>query len=217
MTTYSHIIFDIDGTLTDNTLGYVNSMKQALDSMNVKDYDPNNLAAHIGPPIQWTFSSYYGMNDEDMNKAVKIFREYFNESGWRENDVYDGIDDLIRELYAMNKKLYIATSKVESFAIKTIEHFGLYKYIIQLKGDELGDGKITKTKVITDLMRMQNLKPSNEIVMVGDTPYDIEGGKKNGISTIAVGYGFGKEKDLKNTGPMHYAADVPTLREILIG
>lgn len=48
--------------------------------------------------------------------------------------------------------------------------------------------KITKSKVITDLMKMKDLKPLEEIVMVGDTPYDIAGGKEKGISTIAVGF-----------------------------
>lgn len=212
---FSHIIFDIDGTLTDNTEGYINSMKYALDRMDIKDYNKDTLASHIGPPIQWIFSASFGMNEQDTNIAVKFFREYYNENGWQENIPYKGIIEMMAELYAQGKKMYVATSKVEKFALKIIQHFGMDKYIIQTKGDDYGDGKITKTKVITDLMEMQHLMPSEEIVMVGDTIYDIEGGKKNGISTIAVGYGFGNEKDLRNAIPLYYTANVEELFKVL--
>ncbi len=51
--------------------------------------------------------------------------------------------------------------------------------------------------------------------MVGDTVYDIEGGNENEISTIAVGYGFGKEVDLRVASPNYFAEDVEELYEIL--
>ena len=52
--------------------------------------------------------------------------------------------------------------------------------------------------------------------MVGDTVYDIEGGKENGISTIAVNYGFGKTADLQKAEPDFFAESVDKLFEILI-
>ena len=44
-----------------------------------------------------------------------------------------------------------------------------------------------------------NCKLQNETVMIGDTVFDIEGGKENGLATIAVTYGFGKEDTLRET------------------
>jgi phosphoglycolate phosphatase len=57
--------------------------------------------------------------------------------------------------------------------------------------------------------------PSKEIVMIGDTIYDIEGGKENGLSTIAVNYGFGKEADLIKAEPDFFVESVEELFEIL--
>jgi phosphoglycolate phosphatase len=52
--------------------------------------------------------------------------------------------------------------------------------------------------------------------MIGDTVFDIVGGQENGLSTIAVGYGFGKKEELLDASPDFFAADVEELFEILI-
>ena len=65
------------------------------------------------------------------------------------------------------------------------------------------------------MLQKQRIKPSPEIAMVGDTEFDIEGGKENRLSTVAVGYGFGNEEDLQNAGPDYYVEDVEELYEVL--
>jgi len=96
-----------------------------------------------------------------------------------------------------------------------MQHFEFDKYIIQLNGADYGGKKATKTTIITNLLEAQQLAPTKNIVMIGDTVFDIEGGKGNGLSTVAVAYGFGKEEDLKNANPDFFAEDVEELFEIL--
>ncbi|WP_163324974.1 HAD hydrolase-like protein [Draconibacterium mangrovi] len=215
MAQFSHIIFDLDGTLTDNTLGIKNSLKYALEQMQVDGYHENILDTFIGPPLQWGFSTQFGMNERDTKLAVDYFREYYGEHGWHQNDPYDGIMELLAELDAQGKRMYVATAKLEKYANKIIEHFEMDRYIIQLKGADYHAKKATKNKIIADVLTMQQLVPSKEIVMVGDTVYDIEGGNENEISTIAVGYGFGKEEDLSAANPDYFVEDVDELFELL--
>ncbi len=212
---FTHIIFDLDGTLTDNTQGIKNSLKYALGKMHIDDFREELLDKFIGPPLQWGFSNLFEMNERNTKLAVEYFREYYGENGWHENEPYDGILEMMAEMDAQGKKMYVATAKLEKYALKIIEHFEMDKYIIQTKGADYGGKKATKSTIISDLMQMQQLPPSEEIVMIGDTVFDMDGGKENGLSTIAVGYGFGKEQDLKNTNPDFYADDVEELYEIL--
>ncbi|HSH20010.1 MAG TPA: HAD hydrolase-like protein, partial [Draconibacterium sp.] len=113
------------------------------------------------------------------------------------------------------KRMYIATSKLEKYAMKIVEHFEFDKYIIQLNGADYSGKKASKPTIISNLMEIQQLSPSKEIVMIGDTVFDIEGGKENGLSTIAVGYGFGIKEELLNANPDYFAEDVDELFEIL--
>ncbi len=214
---FSHIIFDLDGTLTDNTLGIKNSLRYALQKMHynpIPDHLPDEF---IGPPLQWGFKNLFGMSEKNTELAVEYFREYYSENGWHENVPYPGISEMLEELSFAGKQMYVATSKLEKFAIKIIQHFEFDKYILQLKGADYGGAKATKATIISELMNSRQLVPSKEIVMVGDTVFDIEGGKENGLSTIAVNYGFGKEEELKAANPDYFVEDVEELYEILMG
>lgn len=215
MAQFTHIIFDLDGTLTDNTQGIENSLKYALEKMQIDEFPENIMEQFIGPPLQWGFSNLFGMNERNTQLAVEYFREYYGENGWHQNEPYSGIFELMAELDASGKKMYVATAKLEKYALKIIEHFEMDKYIIQLKGADYGGKKATKSTIISDLIQMQQLSPSKEVVMIGDTVMDIEGGHENGISTVAVNYGFGKVDDLQNAHPNYIAEDVDELYEIL--
>ncbi|WP_346855555.1 HAD hydrolase-like protein [uncultured Draconibacterium sp.] len=215
MSQFSHILFDLDGTLTDNTQGIKNSLKYALNKMHVDGYSEAIMDQFIGPPLQWGFSNLFGLNERNTKLAVEYFREYYGENGWHQNEPYDGIFEMLAELDAQGKKMYIATSKLEKYALQIMKHFEMDKYIIRLKGADYGGKKATKSQIITDLLEMQQLTPSEQIVMIGDTVFDIQGGKENGLSTVAVNYGFGKEEELRNENPDYFADDVDELYEIL--
>ncbi len=214
---FSHIIFDLDGTLTDNTLGIKNSLRYALQKMHynpIPDHLPDEF---IGPPLQWGFKNLFGMNEKNTALAVEYFREYYGENGWHENVPYPGVSEMLAELNFVGKQLFVATSKLEKYALKIIQHFEFDKYILQLKGADYGGAKATKATIISELMNSRQLTPSKKIVMVGDTVFDIEGGKENGLSTITVNYGFGKEDELKAATPNYFVEDVEELYEILVG
>jgi phosphoglycolate phosphatase len=213
---FSHIIFDLDGTLTDNTSGIKNSLRYALQKMHcdpIPDHLPDEF---IGPPLQWGFKNLFGMNEKNTALAVEYFREYYGENGWRENEPYPGISEMLEELNLLGKQMFVATSKLEKFAVKIIQHFEFDKYILQLKGADYGGEKATKATIISELLNSRQLVQSKEIVMVGDTVFDVEGGNEIGISTIAVNYGFGKEEELKAANPDFFVDDVEELYEILV-
>lgn len=217
MSNFSHIIFDLDGTLTDNTKGIGNSIQYALQQMHIDGYSEDILKQFIGPPLQWGFKNLFGMNEQNTKLAVEYFREYYGENGLMENEPYSGVFEMLEELNGQGKKLYIATSKLEKYALKIMQNFEFDKYIIQLNGADYSGKKATKSAIITNLLEMQQLTPSKEVVMIGDTVFDIEGGKENGLSTIAVNYGFGKEDDLRKANPDYFVEDVEELYEILVG
>jgi phosphoglycolate phosphatase len=215
MSKFSHIIFDLDGTLTDNTQGIGNSIQYTLGKMHIDGYSEDILKQFIGPPLQWGFKNLFGMNERNVKLAVEYFREYYADKGFQENEPYSGIFEMLEELHNTGKKMYIATSKLEKYAQQIMEHFEFDKYIIQLNGADYSGKKGTKSTIITNLLEMQQLTPSEKIVMIGDTVFDIKGGKENGLATIAVNYGFGKEEDLINSDPDYFVEDVEELYEIL--
>jgi phosphoglycolate phosphatase len=215
MSQFTHIIFDLDGTLADPREGIRNSIKHALGKMKNAEFSEDLLERFIGPSLQWGFSNIFGMNEKDTDLAVKYFREYFGEKGLYENEPYPGIYDLMESLQSSGKKMYIASSKLEKYVHRILDHFGFEKYITMVKGADYGGLNASKKELIYDLMAIRQIDHSKEIVMVGDTVYDIHGGKQNRISTIAVGYGFGIKDELIAAEPDYYVASVEELSRIL--
>jgi phosphoglycolate phosphatase len=216
MSKYSHIIFDLDGTLTDPRQGVGNSISYALDKMNINGFDGIVPHGFIGPPLQLAFKHFFKFDDRQILLVVEYFREYYSTKGLLENEPYPGIPGMLKGLHEAGKKLYVATAKLEKFALEICSHFGFTPYITQLKGADY-HGEKSKQVLISELMKDNHISAGDAIVMVGDTIYDMEGGNSNHIANIAVGWGFGNKADLLDTGPVFYADDVEALYHYLLG
>ena len=125
---YDTVLFDLDGTLTDPGEGITNSVAYALAQFGIENTDRTQLYKFIGPPLKESFMKYYGFSAEKAEEAVAQYRVYFAPKGMLENKVYPGIPQLLEELRASGRKLLLATSKPEVFAVKILEHFGLLQY-----------------------------------------------------------------------------------------
>lgn len=216
MANFSHIIFDLDGTLIDSKPGLLNGLRYVLAKMGL-DYPAEEIIdSLIGPPVQQGMKNILGFNDKQVEISSRLFREYYGERGLYEGTIYPGIEILLEELLADGAKLYIATSKHAVFLPVILRHFELDRYFDDTEGSE-GTVLQTKAELITNLMDRNRLEPSHRIAMIGDTKFDIVGGKANEITTIAVGYGFGINEELQELDPDYFAEDVDDLTEILLG
>ncbi|MBW8334290.1 MAG: HAD hydrolase-like protein [Prolixibacteraceae bacterium] len=214
---FSHILFDLDGTLTNPRLGIGNSLKYALRQMQIDGYSNEILERFVGPPLQDGFKNLFGLNERNTNLAVEHFRTYFGEKGLYENEPYSGIGELLEELHLSGKHIYVVTSKLEKYAKMIIRHFEFDRYIDDLQGAEASGKHSGKGQLIAELMERNRIHPSSSVVMIGDTHYDLIGAKENEISAIAVGYGFGTPESLNACNPDFLVESVDELAELLLG
>ena len=95
---YKYLLFDLDGTLTNPEIGITSSVMYALEKFDIKVENRKELHPFIGPPLSYSFQTFYGLSKEDSELAVKYYRERFSEKGLYENEVYDGVDKMLQEL-----------------------------------------------------------------------------------------------------------------------
>ncbi len=192
---YKHILFDLDGTLTDPGLGIKNSIRYALKKQNRPIPAEEILNAFIGPPLIDTFMKYCAVTRPEAESLLADYREYFKAKGMFENKVYPDIQKMLDALNKNGTHLYVATSKPEPFAIKILEHFGLARYFDFIGGSTLNETRTKKTEVI-DYVLMENSLDPKDCLMVGDRFYDIEGARKCGLDVAAVLFGYGSKEEL---------------------
>lgn len=198
---FKYLLFDLDGTLTDPGLGITNSIMYALQKFGIKVEDRTSLYKFIGPPLRDSFEAFYGFSREDSELAVQYYRENYKEKGLYENEVYDGIEELLIQLKERDKSLLVATSKPEPFAIRILQHFNLYNYFDFVAGATMDEARNKKADVIQYAMESFNIEKSSAI-MIGDREHDIIGAKENNLDSIGVLYGYGSHDELKNAGAM---------------
>ncbi|MBO5747161.1 MAG: HAD family hydrolase [Clostridia bacterium] len=206
------LLFDLDGTLTDPSEGITNSVVYALNKFGIEVEDKRTLLKFIGPPLVKGFAEFYCFSHEDSLRATEFYRETFRVKGLFENEVYDGVYDMLQTLKDAEKTLVIATSKPEEFTLKILKHFDLLKYFDFVAAATFDETRNTKDKVIAYALEHLNILDKSKIVMIGDRYHDIEGAKANGIASVGVLYGFGSKEELKNAGADYL---VNNLREIV--
>ncbi|WP_261668090.1 HAD-IA family hydrolase [Anaerococcus sp. HMSC065G05] len=158
-----------------------------------KSYQRDKLYEYIGPPLRDSFVKELG---EDLaDDGVYYYRKYYFKNGLFETSLYEGVKELIEDLYDKGFNIYLATSKGEESSKKILEYFGILQYFSYISGSS--DDKNTKKKVIEHLLFENNLK-ANESIMIGDRSYDIDASNELAIKSIAVAYGYGKKEEFEN-------------------
>ena len=203
------ILFDLDGTLTDSGEGIINCAILALEHFGCPIPSREALRVFVGPPLHESFVKH-GVPEDKAEEAVAIYRSRYIPIGKFENTPYPGIRELLESLKAEGHTLYVATSKPEQMSIDILEHFDLAKYFDRICGASLDTSRSSKEAVIAYLIE-QNGRSDN-MVMVGDTKFDIIGAKHHGIPGIGVSWGYGEVADMEAAGA---AAIVDTMDQLL--
>nr|MBQ8252573.1 HAD hydrolase-like protein [Lachnospiraceae bacterium] len=219
---YHYILFDLDGTLTDPKEGITKSAQYALQSFGIKENNLDKLEPFIGPPLRDSFRDFYGIDGEDTERAVAKFRERFETTGIRENQIYPGIYDLLHELKEKGCMLAIASSKPQEFVHIVLKNFDIEDCFSVIVGSEKDGVRDKKIEVLEEALSQLRKKAGRRFkerrtLMVGDRKFDVEAAKELGVDSVAVTYGYAPDGELEACRPTYMADSASQLFEIITG
>ena len=198
-----NILFDLDGTLTDSSLGITRCVQYALEQLGRPAPPADELLFCIGPPLIESFAVLIPDGSPDLpRQAVLHYRDRFDRVGKFENHVYEDIPAALTELQELGCRLYLATSKAEYFARQILDHFGLSSFFTGIHGARLDGSLCDKGELIGHILHQEGLS-AEETLMVGDRKHDMIGAAACGIDGIGVTYGFGSTEELTAHGAAH--------------
>lgn len=213
---YPIVLFDLDGTLTNPGLGITNSVMYSLKKYGIEGQPRESLYRFIGPPLHESYEKFYSFSREQAMQAVSYYREYYEEKGMFENEVYPGIKELLRDLTKQGVLCLVATSKPEIYAKKILDYYELSNYFYYIAGANMDGTRTDKAEVIAYALKQIPAEYSNKkVLMVGDRSHDIIGAKKNGIDCAGVLFGYGSREELKEAGADFIADSVEAVRNIV--
>ncbi len=209
------LLFDLDGTLTDSGPGIMHAAQAALDLFGITGLPERELRRFVGPPLVESFAVY--LPQADVQTAIDRFRAYYRETGWLENEPYPGVRDCLQALRAAGKRMYVATSKLESMARQVLTHFELMQYFDGVCGGQTGDPEAgKKVNVVRRALREAGCADGSRAILTGDREYDIYGGHAAGVKTAGVLYGYGSREELETAGADYLAQTPEALLALLL-
>lgn len=207
------ILFDLDGTITDSGKGIIHCAQETFAHFGLAVPSKEELRVIVGPPLRQSFLRF-GIRPEDTEEAVEVYRQHYVDHGQYENFPYPGMEGLLQRLKSEGYQLYVATSKPEAMSIQILTYFGLAQYFDVICGSTADQSRDTKAKVIAHLLTQISPLPGN-IVMVGDTVYDVEGANALQIPCIGVSWGYGALDDMMAEGAIGIAHSMDELYQLI--
>jgi phosphoglycolate phosphatase len=213
-----HLLFDLDGTLTDPGPGITGCLAHALTLLGRDVPSEEVLRSCVGPPLQTTFPALLGEPPGESpltDRAIALYRERFVEIGMYENAVYPGIPELLARLRDAGCRLYIATAKPTVFARTIVRHFGIEPYFTGVYGSELSGERSDKAELVTHLLAQEGI-PGESAIMIGDRKYDMHAAASCGLrASVGVTYGYGSADELWEAGADALCGDPEPLGIVL--
>ncbi|MBD3309952.1 HAD hydrolase-like protein [Candidatus Woesearchaeota archaeon] len=209
---FDTLIFDLDGTLFDTEKNIVNSFNHALVKNGFKKRPYSEVQQLIGTPLQDMFKLY--VPAEKIDACISKHRERQIRMLFKESSIFPGVKSTLKKLKAMGKNLSVATTKPEFFARKMLYRHSLTGLFDLIHGSSIkkGVGETPKDQILTGALKRIKYQKA---VYIGDTLYDIKAAKNNDLPVIAVDYGIGRKKDLKDAKPDWLISDFRKLLDII--
>ena len=212
-----HVLFDVDGTLTDPLEGIINAILYALPRMGIEPpADPKELKVLVGPPMLEALQEYFHLSREDAQRMLTIYREYYTTKGLFEATLHPGIPELLQALHDRGIQIHTATSKPIEFVEPLLRHFHLRDYFTFLGADDLACSRHSKDEVIAYVLQnIPDITPENT-VMVGDRKYDVLSASRFGLRTVGCAFGHAEPGELEQAGAAYIAHTASETQHILL-
>ena len=202
-----HLLFDLDGTLTDPFTGITRCIQHALGELGRPVPPAEELKWCIGPPLKESVATLLGPGHAHLaGKALDGYRERFGVVGLLENETYPEVRGVLSELRRRGHRLHVATSKPTVFARRIVDHFALSEFFSSVEGSELDGARCDKTALIAHVLQRQGITPA-DAVMIGDREHDVIGARANGLAAVGVLWGYGSRDELITAGAFMCAAE----------
>lgn len=184
------VLFDLDGTLVNTNELIIASFLHTLDHYYPNEYTREKVIEFIGPSLDDTFNR---LNPDKVDEMIEMYRTFNHEMHDELVEEYGTVKETVKALHEKGYKLAVVTTKISKTAMMGLKLTGLDQYFSVLVGMD----HVTKVKPDPEplLNALNQLQSSPErAIMVGDSQYDILGGKNTGTKTAAVAWTIkGKE------------------------
>ena len=199
------VILDLDGTIIDSGPGIKSCLRKTMAEFHLPSPSEEELQAFVGPPMRDSFQTKCGLSPSQAEAALAVYRTAYIREGLFDGFIYEGIPALLQYLANHNITVALGTSKPWVLAHRVLRHFHLRHLVDRVFGC-YRDGRLDSKAQVLESLLAHYYPPGcgsvagDEVIMVGDRFYDVEGAMACGLATAGVTYGYGSKEELTKAG-----------------
>lgn len=210
---YDAVIFDMDGTLLDTLDDLRDAVNHLLETLGMEPRSYEEIRSFVGNGVgvlvKKSLRKEY--SDEEFDKLLSEFKDYYREHSNIKTKLYDGVYEAVKTLHEAGVPVAIVSNKVDA-AVKTLVN----DYFPDIVDVAIGETPEVTRKPAPDMVRlaMQKMGVTNA-VYVGDSEVDIATARNSGLPAIIVSWGF-RDKDFlyENGAEVIVDSTVELLKEL---
>ena len=196
---YKHLFFDLDGTLADTEKDLKSSWQEVIEELKIQSPDFERLF-HIGPQApDMARILFPDLDEKKLQRAIGLFTDKYENAGQSRTKPYPWMGRFLRALKENGSEVYILTNKSKKPTLRIVENFGWQELFSGIfTPDMRGERCFTKGELLGVMLKELSISPGSA-VMIGDTSFDMNAGKENGIATVGVLWGYAPQ-DVSSSG-----------------
>ncbi|MEP6714194.1 MAG: HAD family hydrolase [Terriglobia bacterium] len=206
--TFPVYLFDLDGTLLDSAADICGAIGQVLSAHVSEppsfDYLKNFIGYHLDNCFIEVLPHY---SRQQLDALVQDYRAIYPARGHASTFLYPGVSET---LAALPGRKGTATTKGTPTTRAILEQFGLLPFFDHVQGTDGFPCKPAPDVILRSLAALG--ADPGDCLFVGDSAADMEAGRKAGVTTCAVRYGYGTADRLAQWQPDYWISEI---RELL--
>jgi phosphoglycolate phosphatase len=194
-------LFDVDGTLVDSARDICGAIQQVLIDRGRNDVSEALLKRYIGRHLNDLFLDLNFPADA-LEKMVADYRQVYLARKHPGTSVYPGVPEMLSGLTGRKST---ATTKGTPTTRAVLDQFGLLPHFDHVQGTDGFPAKPDPSVVLKSI-EFFGVRPE-DCLLIGDAATDMEAGRRAGVKTCAVRYGYGDPAEMARWEPDYWIDD----------
>jgi phosphoglycolate phosphatase len=188
------LIFDLDGTLIDSRLDLAHAVNATRAQAGRGHLPHEQIFSFVGSGAPILIKRAMGPDaaDEDVERALEFFLDYYRHHALDYTVLYPGVRESLHRLHTAGARLAVLTNKPVRISRRIMEGLGVSTLFFQIYGGNSFDHK-KPHRIGIDTLRTEVEASPEDTWMVGDSYVDVQTARNAGVASCGVTYGFQPE------------------------
>lgn len=213
------VVFDLDGTLIHSAPDLHAALNRLMSLEGRRLLMLSEVVRMIGDGVPKLVKRGYQAtgdipNSTDLEKKIEHFIADYEKNATNLTSLFPNVTETLEILTKNNVSMGICTNKPQAATLNVLQHFGLSKiFQAVVGGDQLQGIRKPDPRHLMATLDILNVVPK-DVVMVGDSPNDIDVAINAGVLSIAVSFGY-RRIPVTEMGATHIIDDFADLISVL--